>query len=128
MTEFSKIEQAIAAIKSGEMVIVVDDEERENEGDLVMAAEFITPEKVNFLTKYGRGLICVPMPARRMEQLGLSPMVQVNTALHGTRFTVSVDAVEGTTTGISAHDRSATIKALAEPATVDLCTLAGLGP
>lgn len=159
MTEFSKIEQAVAAIKSGEMVIVVDDEERENEGDLVMAAEFITPEKVNFLTKYGRGLICVPMPARRMEELGLAPMVQVNTALHGTRFTVSVDAVRGTTTGISAHDRAATIKALSDPATkpddlgrpghifpiealpggvlaraghteatVDLCSLAGLGP
>ena len=116
MTDFLKVEKAIEAIKTGKMVIVVDDEDRENEGDLVMAAQFITPEKVNFLTKYGRGLICVPMPRERMEQLQLSLMVQVNTALHGTKFTVSVDAVKGTTTGISAHDRAITIKALVDPA------------
>jgi 3,4-dihydroxy 2-butanone 4-phosphate synthase/GTP cyclohydrolase II len=118
MTEFSKIEKSIEAIKAGGMIIVVDDEERENEGDLIMGAQFITPEKVNFLTKYGRGLICVPMPSERIHRLQLEPMVQVNTALHGTRFTVSVDAVRGTTTGISAIDRSITIKSLVDPATV----------
>src|SRR5512137_146957 len=118
MTEFSKIENAIEAIKAGRMIIVVDDEERENEGDLVMAAQNISPEKVNFLTKYGRGLICVSMPAERIKKLELEPMVQVNTALHGTRFTVSVDAIRGTTTGISATDRSITIKALVETDTV----------
>ncbi len=117
MVEFSKIEKAIEAIKAGKMIIVVDDEERENEGDLIMGAQFITPEKVNFLTKYGRGLICVPMPSERIYKLQLEPMVQVNTALHGTRFTVSVDAVRGTTTGISAMDRSITIKALVDPST-----------
>jgi 3,4-dihydroxy 2-butanone 4-phosphate synthase/GTP cyclohydrolase II len=117
MVEFSKIEMAIEAIKAGKMIIVVDDEERENEGDLIMGAQFITPEKVNFLTKYGRGLICVPMPSERIHKLQLEPMVQVNTALHGTRFTVSVDAVRGTTTGISAMDRSITIKALVDPGT-----------
>ncbi len=117
MTEFSKIEKAIDAIKAGRMIIVVDDEERENEGDLVMAAQYISPEKVNFLTKYGRGLICVSMPAERIKRLELEPMVQVNTALHGTRFTVSVDAIRGTTTGISATDRSITIKALVDAST-----------
>jgi 3,4-dihydroxy 2-butanone 4-phosphate synthase / GTP cyclohydrolase II len=118
MTDFTSVEKAIEAIKAGKMIIVVDDEARENEGDLVMAAQFITAEKVNFLTKYARGLICVPMPVERILKLGLEPMVQVNTALHGTRFTVSVDAVRGTTTGISAMDRSATIKALADPNTL----------
>ena len=96
------------------MIIVVDDENRENEGDLILAAENITPEQVNFLTKYGRGLICVPMPGERMQELELSPMVQFNTALHGTRFTVSVDAVENTATGISAADRAITIRTLAD--------------
>jgi len=115
MSDFLKIKNAIEAIKSGQMVIVVDDEDRENEGDLVMAAQFITPEKVNFLTKYGRGLICVPMPRERIEALELTAMVKVNTALHGTKFTVSVDAVKGTTTGISAHDRATTIKTLVDP-------------
>jgi 3,4-dihydroxy 2-butanone 4-phosphate synthase/GTP cyclohydrolase II len=118
MTDFMRIEKAIEAIKSGRMIIVVDDEDRENEGDLIMAAQHISPEAVNFLTKYGRGLICVPMPAERIEQLQLAPMVQVNTALHGTRFTVSVDAIRGTTTGISAHDRAITIKALVDPETI----------
>ncbi len=95
-------------------MIVVDDENRENEGDLVLAAEFITPERVNFLTKYARGLICVPMPRKRMDELKLTPMVQFNTALHGTKFTVTVDAVKNTTTGISAHDRAVTIETLAD--------------
>jgi 3,4-dihydroxy 2-butanone 4-phosphate synthase/GTP cyclohydrolase II len=114
MTDFSRVEKAIEAIKSGKMIIVVDDEDRENEGDLIMGAQFITPDKVNFLTKYGRGLICVPMPSERIQKLQLEPMVQVNTALHGTRFTVSVDAVRGTTTGISAMDRAITIRALVD--------------
>ncbi len=114
MSELSTIEEAIEWIKQGRIVIVVDDENRENEGDLVLAAEFITPEKVNFLTKYARGLICVPMPGERLEELKLTPMVQFNTALHGTRFTVSVDAVKNTTTGISAQDRAMTIETLAD--------------
>ncbi len=117
MSGFSTIKEAIEEISKGHVVIVVDDENRENEGDFVLAAECITPEKVNFLTKYGRGLICVPMPDSRLEELELSPMVRVNTALHGTRFTVSVDAVKNTTTGISAADRSATIRALADDST-----------
>jgi len=115
MTQFSTIEEAVDDIRNGKMLIVVDDENRENEGDLIFAAEYISPEKVNFLTKYGRGLICVPMPGERLEKLDLSPMVQVNTALHGTRFTVSVDAVNNTTTGISASDRAETIRVLADP-------------
>lgn len=114
MSELSTIEEAISWIKQGRVVIVVDDENRENEGDLVLAAEFITPEKVNFLTKHARGLICVPMPRKRIDELKLTPMVQFNTALHGTKFTVSVDAVKNTTTGISAHDRAVTIETLAD--------------
>jgi 3,4-dihydroxy 2-butanone 4-phosphate synthase/GTP cyclohydrolase II len=114
MSKFSTIDEAISWIKQGRVVIVVDDENRENEGDLVLAAEFITPEKVNFLTKHGRGLICVPVPRKRIEELRLTPMVQFNTALHGTKFTVSVDAVKNTTTGISAHDRAVTIETLVD--------------
>ncbi|MEE9555096.1 MAG: bifunctional 3,4-dihydroxy-2-butanone-4-phosphate synthase/GTP cyclohydrolase II [candidate division Zixibacteria bacterium] len=114
MSGLSTIEDAIEDIRQGRMIIVVDDENRENEGDLILAAESITPEQVNFLTKHGRGLICVPMTGERMEELELSPMVQINTALHGTRFTVSVDAVKNTTTGISAADRAATITTLAD--------------
>ncbi|MCP4567667.1 MAG: bifunctional 3,4-dihydroxy-2-butanone-4-phosphate synthase/GTP cyclohydrolase II [FCB group bacterium] len=115
MSEFSKIEDAIADIKAGKIIIVVDDEDRENEGDLIMAAEKVTPEAVNFFSKYGRGLICVPLTAERLGELDLEAMVHRNTALHGTRFTVSVDAVEGTTTGISASDRSVTIAKLVDP-------------
>ena len=117
MNDFENVRAALEWVKNGKMVIVVDDEDRENEGDLVMAAEFVTPEKVNFLTKYARGLICVSLPYQRMQELKLEPMVQANTALHGTKFTVSVDARENTTTGISAQDRAITIRALAEPAT-----------
>ncbi|MDD4050755.1 MAG: bifunctional 3,4-dihydroxy-2-butanone-4-phosphate synthase/GTP cyclohydrolase II [candidate division Zixibacteria bacterium] len=112
MAEFCSIEEAVAEIRDGKMIIVVDDEDRENEGDLVMAAEKATPEAVNFFTKHGRGLICVPLMPERLEKLELEAMVQRNTALHGTRFTVSVDAIEGTTTGISAFDRAVTIKRL----------------
>ncbi len=115
--QFDSIPEAIADIKAGKMVVVVDDEDRENEGDLIMAAEKITPEAVNFLAKHGRGLICVCLPEKRIEQLELNPMVERNTALLGTRFTVSVDAVEGTTTGISAQDRSVTIQTMADDKT-----------
>ena len=109
-----KITEAIDDIKAGKFVVVVDDEDRENEGDLIMAADKITPEHVNFMAKHGRGLVCVSMTTERIEQLELHPMVEQNTALLGTRFTVSVDAVEGTTTGISAFDRAQTIKVLAD--------------
>ncbi len=115
--EFNTIPEAIEDIRAGKFVVVVDDEDRENEGDLIMAADRVTPEHVNFMAKYGRGLICVCMTTERIEQLSLHPMVEQNTALLGTRFTVSVDAVEGTTTGISAHDRSHTIKVLADDST-----------
>lgn len=114
MGDFNTIEEAVGQIKAGKIVIVVDDEDRENEGDMICAAEKITPEGVNFLSKHARGLICVPLTRGRLQQLGLDPMVAVNTAKLGTRFTVSVDLLAGTTTGISAHDRAATIKALVD--------------
>jgi 3,4-dihydroxy 2-butanone 4-phosphate synthase/GTP cyclohydrolase II len=111
------IEQAIAVIKRGEMVIIVDDEDRENEGDLVFAAEHVTPEKVNFMAKYARGLICVPMTGERLDELGLKPMVNGANDSNETNFTVSVDAEKGTTTGISAYDRDRTIRVLIDPET-----------
>ena len=109
---FSNIEDAIEDIKSGSMVIIVDDEDRENEGDLVMAAELVTAEDINFMATYGKGLICVPMLSERLRKLNLPLMVPNNTAPLSTAFTVSVDYLEGTSTGISAPDRAATIKAL----------------
>lgn len=112
--KFNTIEEAIADIKQGKMIVVVDDEDRENEGDLVAAAECITPEAVNFMAKYGRGLICLPMTEERLRELDLPQMVSKNTDDHGTAFTVSIDHIE-TTTGISAHERALTIqKAVAE--------------
>jgi len=117
MPDLNTIEEAIEDIKQGKMVIVVDDADRENEGDMIFAAEKVTPEAINFVSKYARGLVCVPMTRERIEQLDLSPMVKVNTAKLGTRFTVSVDAVHNTTTGISAHDRAQTIKTLIDPKT-----------
>ncbi len=112
------IEEAIADIKAGKVVIVVDDEDRENEGDFVAAAETITPEIINFMATHGRGLICAPITRRRSEQLDLDLMVPRNTALHETPFTISVDLVgHGCTTGISASDRAKTVKALADPQT-----------
>lgn len=117
MSRLNNIEQAIQDIKKGKIVIVIDDADRENEGDMIMAAEKITPDSVNFLSKYARGLICVPMTKRRIEELNLDPMVKVNTAKLGTRFTVSVDALNNTTTGISTHDRAETIRALIHPQT-----------
>ncbi len=110
---FSTIEEAIETIKKGEMLIVVDDENRENEGDLLMAAELVTPAKVNFMITHGKGLLCVPMEEEKLEKLEIPLMTSENTDRHGTKFTISVDAVEGTTTGISAAERALTIKALA---------------
>ena len=113
-----KIEEGIEAIKRGEMVIVVDDEDRENEGDFIMAARFATPEAINFMSKEGRGLICAALTEERCEELDLKPMVSSNTSLHETAFTVSVDLIsETTSTGISASDRSKTIQALINPLT-----------
>jgi 3,4-dihydroxy 2-butanone 4-phosphate synthase/GTP cyclohydrolase II len=113
---FDTIEAAIKDIKEGKIVIVVDDEDRENEGDFITAAATITPEIVNFMSKHGRGLICVPLPEEHCDELGLELMVSNNTALHETAFTVSVDLLgHGCTTGISAHDRAKTIKALIDP-------------
>ncbi len=114
--EIKRVEKAMEDIRQGRMVIVVDDEHRENEGDLVMAAQFVTPEAVNFMAKEGRGLICVPMMAEDLERLGLSMMVNRQEDDFRTAFTVSVDAKTGITTGISAHDRSLTIKVMADPA------------
>ncbi len=152
------IGQAISDLREGKMIIVVDDEDRENEGDLVMAAEFVTPEAINFMITHGRGLVCAPMKKARMEALGIPLMVTNNTDPHGTAFGVSID-ISGASTGISAHERSETIKALSTPcstsesfrrpghvfplqakeggvlvrqghteASVDLATLAGLAP
>ncbi len=108
-------EEAIDIFRRGEPLILVDDEDRENEGDLVVAAEHVTPEIINFMTLHARGLVCVALTRERAEQLQLTPMVGQNTALLGTAFTVTVDAVEGTTTGISAHDRAVTVKKLIDP-------------
>jgi 3,4-dihydroxy 2-butanone 4-phosphate synthase/GTP cyclohydrolase II len=119
---FDPIEEAIEEFRAGKIVIVVDDEDRENEGDFILAAERTTPELINFLTKEGRGILCVPITAERAHELGLGAMVDTNTSLHGTSFTVTVDYVHGTTTGVSAADRAATVLALSDPKTkpVDL--------
>lgn len=114
---FDPIEDAIAAIGRGEIVVVVDDEDRENEGDLIMAAEAVTPEKIAFFLKHSSGVICAPVTAEKAAELDLRPMVEQNTESMRTAFTVTVDYRHGTTTGISAHDRSATIASLVDPAT-----------
>jgi len=106
----SPISEVVAAIRAGEIVVLVDDEDRENEGDLVFAADFVTPEKVNFLAKHGRGLVCMPITEEHAARLGLRPMVEQNRSRHGTNFTVSIEAAEGIATGISAHDRALTIQ------------------
>ena len=113
----SNIDDAIVDIRAGKMVIIVDDEDRENEGDLAMAADKITPDAINFMATYGRGLICVPMLGPRLDQLRLPMMTQDNTARLSTAFTVSVDVLKGATTGISTHDRAATVMALIDPET-----------
>jgi 3,4-dihydroxy 2-butanone 4-phosphate synthase/GTP cyclohydrolase II len=112
---FNTIEEALQDLASGRMVIVVDDEDRENEGDLICAAQFCTPDVINFMASKARGLICVAITEQRARELRLDVMVHTNTALHGTRFTVSVDYRHGTSTGISAFDRAATVRALADP-------------
>ncbi len=115
---FNTIEEALADLRKGKLLIVVDDEDRENEGDFVVAAEKITPTLVNFMTKYGRGLLCCPLTEKRCEELELQMMVSKNTSLHETAFTVSVDLTgHGCTTGISAEDRAKTIQALVDPVT-----------
>jgi 3,4-dihydroxy 2-butanone 4-phosphate synthase/GTP cyclohydrolase II len=110
------VEEAIARIGRGEMVIVTDDQDRENEGDLIFASDAVTPEAVNFMARHGRGLICVSLTADRCDELNLPMMVEENTSSMKTAFCVSVEAREGTTTGISAHDRAATVRALVNPA------------
>src|SRR3989454_4680235 len=111
----SPITGIVSAIRAGEIVILVDDEQRENEGDLVFAADFVTPEKINFLAKHGRGLICMPITEAHAQRLGLRPMVEQNRSRHGTNFTTSIEAAEGISTGISAQDRALTIKVAAAP-------------
>lgn len=109
------VAEALEDFKAGKFVIVVDDEDRENEGDLVMAAQFATPESVNFMLRYGRGVLCAPITIERCRQLGLPHQVEENTSMLGTPFTVTVDKLEGCTTGVSSSDRAATIRALADP-------------
>lgn len=116
--EFNSIEAVVADLRKGRMVIVVDDADRENEGDLIMAAEFITPEAVNFMAKYGRGLICAPTTSERLQQLGIERMVRQNRETFKTDFQISVDAARGITTGISAADRAETIHIMAQPTAV----------
>ncbi|MGO1529078.1 3,4-dihydroxy-2-butanone-4-phosphate synthase, partial [Senegalia sp. (in: firmicutes)] len=111
MYKFNTVKEAIEDIKNGKMVVVVDDEDRENEGDLLMAAEKVTTETINFMAKYGRGLICTPMIKKRLDELDIYPMVSINTDPKETAFTVSVDSVE-TTTGISAGERAMTVQKL----------------
>jgi len=115
--KFNSIKEAIREIKRGKLVIILDDKERENEGDLVMAAEKITPTAINFMARYARGLICLPIIEKRLEELNISLMEPENTSLLGTAFTVTIDAKKGTTTGISAHDRALTIKTVLNPKT-----------
>lgn len=114
-TTLDPIEDVIAAIARGEMVVIVDDEDRENEGDLIMAAEFATPEKLAFIVRYSTGVVCCPMTDERCDDLRLPLMVEQNTESQRTAFTTTVDLIEGTTTGISAADRAATLRALADP-------------
>lgn len=114
MYKFNTIEEAIEDIKAGKIIVVVDDEDRENEGDLLMAAEKVTPEAINFMAKHGRGLICMPVTEKRMNELNIVHMVERNTDSHQTAFTVSIDAAE-TTTGISAYERALTIKKVLDP-------------
>src|SRR5260370_42178992 len=109
------VPEAIADIKAGKLVIVVDDEDRENEGDLVVAAQLVTPEHISFMTHHGSGLVCMPVIAKRLDELGIAPMVEHNTSRLGTAFSVSIDAKDMTTTGASAYDRAATIRKVLDP-------------
>ena len=112
---FCTVEEAIQEIKNGKVLIIVDDEARENEGDFVCAAEYVTPDIINFMVTHGRGMVCAAVSGKRLDELGLPLMVDRNSALHGTQFTVTVDAIEGTTTGISAADRALTVKKIIDP-------------
>jgi len=114
--KLNSVEEAIEDFRAGKFVIVVDDEDRENEGDLIIAAEKITPEHVNFMLKNARGVLCAPLTISRARELGLTPQVEENTSMLGTPFTVTIDKLEGCSTGVSSHDRCATIRALADPA------------
>src|SRR5215212_11415250 len=109
----SPVKDILAELRAGRMVILVDEEDRENEGDLIMAAEHVTPEAINFMARFGRGLICLTLTEDRCRQLDLSLMVRDNKSSHGTAFTTSIEAAEGVTTGISAHDRARTIQVAA---------------
>ncbi|MCX7901145.1 MAG: bifunctional 3,4-dihydroxy-2-butanone-4-phosphate synthase/GTP cyclohydrolase II [Burkholderiaceae bacterium] len=111
----ASVPEIVEEIRRGNIVVLVDDEDRENEGDLVFAADFVTPEKVNFMAKYGRGLICMAITAEQAQRLGLQPMVPRNRSMHGTNFTVAIEAAEGVTTGISAADRARTIWVASRP-------------
>ena len=113
--KLASIKEAIQDVKAGKFIIVVDDEDRENEGDLIMAAELVTEEHINFMLKHGRGVLCAPITNERCRQLELDHQVQTNTSMLGTPFTVTVDKLDGCTTGVSCHDRAATIRALADP-------------
>src|SRR5437868_7157756 len=116
-SQFTDVPSAIADIRAGRMVVVVDDEDRENEGDLTLAAEKITPEAINFMAKFGRGLICLAMTDERLQHLRIGPMTAENTSQYGTAFCEAIDAREGVTTGISAFDRAQTIRVAIDPAT-----------
>src|SRR5450631_1289087 len=116
-TPFTDVPDAIEEIRAGRMVVVVDDEDRENEGDLTLAAEKVTPEAINFMAKYGRGLVCLAMTEERLEHLRIGPMTAENTSQYGTAFCEAIDARTGVTTGISAHDRARTIQVAIDPGT-----------
>ena len=117
LPQFCDVETALEEIRAGRMIVVIDDEDRENEGDLTMAAEKVTPEAINFMAKYGRGLVCLAMTEERLDYLRLGPMSAENTSNFGTAFTESIDAKEGVTTGISVYDRAQTIRVAIDPAT-----------
>ncbi|MBI3316026.1 MAG: 3,4-dihydroxy-2-butanone-4-phosphate synthase, partial [Candidatus Omnitrophica bacterium] len=117
MTKFSHLPEVLADLRKGKVIVVIDDEDRENEGDLVVAAQFATPANVNFMAKHGRGIICVPMESRRLTELGIDLMTADNEDEMRTAWMVSIDARKGITTGISAYDRSKTIKVLIGPKT-----------
>ena len=112
---FATVPEALEQFRRGRMIVVVDDENRENEGDLTLAADFVTPEAVNFMAKYGRGLICLTLTEQRVDQMRLAPMTRTNTSRFGTAFTESIEAKEGVTTGISAHDRARTMQVTIDP-------------
>src|SRR5437899_3391192 len=114
---FTDVPSAIEEIRSGRMIVVVDDEDRENEGDLTLAAEKVTPEAINFMAKYGRGLVCLALTEERLDHLRIGPMTSENTSNYGTAFCEAIDARDGVTTGISAYDRARTIQVAIDPAT-----------